>query len=67
MLTFGRDHCLPNKRLVFITACSAEDRYGDDLAIKMLESITGRADMGLNAYKLEHAFTRSGRAVSGTD
>ena len=67
MLTLGRDHCLPNKHLVFITAYLAEDRYGGDLAVEMLESITGWAGMGLDAYKLGDALTQSGWAASGTD
>ncbi len=51
MLTFDRDHCLPTKDLVLITAYLAEDPYGVDLMIKMFESITGWAGMGFHAVR----------------
>jgi NAD(P)H-dependent FMN reductase len=48
MLTFDRDHCLPTKDLVLLTAYLAEDPYGVQLAVKMLESIAGWAGMGFD-------------------
>lgn len=51
MLTFGREHCLTSKHLVFITAHFAQDPYGVDLAVKMFESITGWAGMGLDVIR----------------
>jgi len=51
MLTYDRDHCLTTKHLVFITAHFAEDPYGVDLAVKMFESITGWAGMGLDVIR----------------
>ncbi len=55
MLTFDRDHCLTTKRLVFITAYVGEDPYGVDLAVKMFESITGWAGMGLDVVRYHSA------------
>lgn len=55
MLTFERDHCLPGKNLVLITAYLAEDPYGVDLAIRMFESITGWAGMGFDAIRFHSA------------
>ncbi|MFC2099989.1 flavodoxin family protein [Candidatus Bipolaricaulota bacterium] len=51
MLTFDRDHCLPTKDLVLITAHLAEDPYGVDLVIKMFESIAGWAGMDFRAAR----------------
>lgn len=51
MLTFDRDHCLPTKDLVLITACFAEDPYGVGLAIKTLESIAGWAGMDFHVVR----------------
>jgi hypothetical protein len=51
MLTFGRDHCLPAKDLVLITAHLADDPYGVDLVIRMLESITGWAGMDFQSVR----------------
>ncbi|MBN1858147.1 flavodoxin family protein [Candidatus Bipolaricaulota bacterium] len=51
MLTFDRSHCLPTKDLVLITAYLAEDPYGVELAIRMLESITGWAGMGFHIVR----------------
>ena len=51
MLTFDRDHCLPTKDLVLITAHLAEDPYGIDLVIRMFESITGWAGMGFDSVR----------------
>ncbi len=51
MLTFDRDHCLPTKELVLLTAYLAEDPYGVDLAVRMLESVTGWAGMGFHAVR----------------
>jgi len=51
MLTFDRDHCLPTKDLVLITAHLAEDPYGIDLVIRMFESITGWAGMDFHAVR----------------
>ena len=48
MLTFSRDHSLPTKDLVLITAHLAQDPYGVELAIRMLESIAGWAGMNLH-------------------
>lgn len=51
MLTFDRDHCLPTKDLVLLTAYLAEDPYGVDLVIRMFESITGWSGMGFRAVR----------------
>jgi len=51
MLTFDRDHCLPTKELLLITAHAAEDPYGVHLAIRMLESITGWSGMGFRSIR----------------
>lgn len=51
MLTFDRDHCLPTKDLVLITAYLAEDPYGVDLVIRMFQSITGWAGMGFHVVR----------------
>jgi len=51
MLTYKRDHCLTTKHLVLITAYFAQDPYGVDLAVKMFESITGWAGMGLDVIR----------------
>ena len=48
VLTFDRDHCLPTKDLVLITAYFAEDPYGVQLAVKTLESISGWAGMSFD-------------------
>jgi len=55
MLTFDRDHCLPTKNLVLLTAYFAEDPYGVDLVVKMFESITGWAGMGLDVVRFHSA------------
>jgi multimeric flavodoxin WrbA len=55
MLTFDRDHGLPTKHLVFITAYFAEDPYGVGLAVKMFESIAGWAGMGLDILRYHSA------------
>jgi len=51
MLTFDRNHCLPTKDLVLITAYLAEDPYGIGLVLRMLESITGWAGMGFHSVR----------------
>ena len=51
MLTLDQDHCLPTKELVLLTAYLAEDPYGVDLAVRMLESITGWAGMGFHVVR----------------
>jgi multimeric flavodoxin WrbA len=51
MLTFDRDHCLPTKDLVLITAYLADDPYGVELMIKMFESIAGWAGMRLHVVR----------------
>ncbi|MBU0596039.1 flavodoxin family protein [Candidatus Bipolaricaulota bacterium] len=58
MLTFDRDHCLPTKNLVLITAHLAEDPYGVDLVVKMFESIAGWAGMDFRAVRF-HSETGS--------
>jgi len=55
ILTFDRDHCLPTKHLVFITAYFAEDPYGVGLAVKTFESIAGWAGMGLDVLRYHSA------------
>ncbi len=55
MLTFDRDHCLPTKDLVLLTAHVAQDPYGIDLVIRMFESITGWAGMGFHAVRFHSA------------
>lgn len=59
MLTFDREHCLPTKHLVLITAHLAQDPYGVELAIKMLESISGWAGMEFDAI----SFHSENRAI----
>jgi len=49
MLTFDREHCLPTKHLILITAHIAQDPYGVELAVKMFESISGWAGMEFDA------------------
>ena len=56
MLTFDRDHCLPTKDLVLITAYLAEDPYGVDLMVKMFESIAGWAGMSLHVIRFHSEF-----------
>jgi len=56
MLTFDRDHCLPTKDLVLLTAYFAEDPYGVGLMIKTFESIAGWAGMDLHVARF-HAAT----------
>ena len=51
MLTFDREHCLPTKDLIFITAYFAEDPYGVQLAIRTLESIAGWAGMDFRVVR----------------
>ena len=51
MLTFDRDHCLPTKDLVLITAYFAEDPYGVELVVRMFESIAGWAGMGFDLVR----------------
>jgi multimeric flavodoxin WrbA len=51
MLTFDRAHALPTKDLVLITAYLAEDPYGVDLVIRMLESISGWAGMNFHSVR----------------
>jgi multimeric flavodoxin WrbA len=51
MLTFDRDHSLPTKDLVLITAYLADDPYGIELVIKMFESITGWAGMRFDVVR----------------
>lgn len=55
MLTFDRDHCLPTKDLVLLTAHLAEDPYGIDLVVKMFESICGWAGMGFQVVRFHSA------------
>jgi len=55
MLTFDRDHCLPTKHLVFLTAHFAEDPYGVDLAIRTLESISGWSGMEFDVVRYHAA------------
>lgn len=45
MLTYDQEHCLTNKRLVFLAAYFAQDPYGAELVIKGFASITGWAGM----------------------
>ena len=55
MLTFDREHCLPTKNLVLLTAHYAEDPYGVDLAIRTLDSIAGWAGMDFHAIRFHSA------------
>jgi FMN-dependent NADH-azoreductase len=55
MLTFDRDHCLPTKDLVLITAHFAEDPYGVQLAVKTIESICGWAGMDFDCVRYHAA------------
>jgi multimeric flavodoxin WrbA len=50
-LTFDRDHCLPVKDLVLVTAYLADDPYGIELVLRMFESITGWAGMGFHSVR----------------
>jgi menaquinone-dependent protoporphyrinogen IX oxidase len=65
MLTFDRDHCLPTKHLVFLTAYVAEDPYGVQLAVRTFESIAGWAGMALDVIRF-HAAGRHVRDCPGT-
>jgi len=47
MLTVDREHALPAKDLVLITAYLAEDPYGVELTLRTFESIAGWAGMRL--------------------
>jgi multimeric flavodoxin WrbA len=64
MLTFDRRHCLTTKHLFLLTAYFAEDPYGVDLVIRMLESITGWAGMGFDAvrYHVDRGHVREDEA-----
>jgi multimeric flavodoxin WrbA len=55
MLTFDRDHALPTKDLVLISAYYAEDPYGIGLMLKTLESIAGWAGMGFDVVRFHSA------------
>ena len=55
MLTFDRNHCLPTKDLVLITAYFAQDPYGVELVIRMFESISGWAGMGFHVVRFHSA------------
>lgn len=55
MLTFDRDHCLPTKNLVLLTAHVAQDPYGVELVIKMFESIAGWAGMSFDVLRFHSA------------
>jgi len=55
MLTFDREHALPNKDLVLITAYFAEDPYGVGLMVKTFESIAGWAGMGFDVLRFHSA------------
>lgn len=54
-LTFGRDHSLPTKDLVVLTAYFAEDPYGVGLMLKTFESIAGWAGMGYHVVRFHAA------------
>ena len=51
MLTYDRDHALPTKDLVLVTAHLADDPYGIELVLRMFESITGWAGMGFHVVR----------------
>jgi len=55
MLTYDRDHSLPTKDLVLLTAYFAEDPYGVELVLKTLDSITGWAGMGFHVARFHSA------------
>jgi len=48
MLALGRDHALPTKELVLLTAYVAQDPYGIELMEKTFASIAGWAGMGFH-------------------
>jgi multimeric flavodoxin WrbA len=55
MLTFDRQHGLTTKHLILLTAYFAEDPYGVELVVRMFESITGWAGMGLDVIRYHSA------------
>jgi len=55
MLTFDREHALPTKDLVLVTAYVAEDPYGVGLMVKTFESIAGWAGMELHVVRFHSA------------
>ena len=56
MLTFDREHALPAKDFVLLTAYLAEDPYGIELMIKTFESITGWSGMRLAVVRFHSEF-----------
>jgi len=56
MLTYDRDHSLPTKDFVLLTAYFAEDPYGVELVLKTLESITGWAGMGFREARFRSLY-----------